>query len=300
MLSFLKWRKRKRSDRPPLPSRVIFSSSNGDNDNEHCDIEADMADESTVASDSNGQPLALNSHEAIDTFATRIADLVIAAVDDRATATNVVQESIQRFRVEFDDRIADLGRQISKTIADGIDARGRHVDGLIGRSLKPIADRVARALVKDADPHWTAIHKDLSDGTIRAAQDSAVNPIIEQQIVMLDRVRDERAFLASAFHKDTHLTLDVGARQFFEQYDAALASVVTEILMNIRGFGVEQAHGKAGPFDPKSQRVVGTDESTRPDLDGHVARVVRPGFSRNGTQIRPELVIVYRNGEARS
>lgn len=300
MLKLLKFWKRKQSDHLPLPARVIFPAPNSDHSDESYDIETDTDDNHAVTSDSNGAPLELTGHDAVNSFATQIAERVMAGVNDRENAADLVRESIQQFHAEVENRIADLARQLSTTIAEDIEVRGKHVDGLIGRSLKPVADRVARAVVKDADSHWIAIRKELSESSIRAAQDSAVNPIIDQQIAMLDRVRDERAFLATAFRKDNDLTLDANARQYFEQYDAAIASVVTEILMNLRALGVEQTQGNAGPFDPKTQRVVGIEETSRADLDGHVARIVRAGFTRNGAQIRPELVIVYRKGEEKS
>jgi molecular chaperone GrpE (heat shock protein) len=111
---------------------------------------------------------------------------------------------------------------------------------------------------------------------------------------MFDRIHDEDAFLVAWYRRSPDLALNLGSRQLQERYDEAVRSFAAEALMILRSLGVEQMQGGAGPFDPQRQRVVAVETTTRPELDGHVARIVRAGFLWNGTLYRPELVVVYK------
>mgnify|MGYP001292905592 CR=1 FL=1 len=293
MFGFWNRGKRRRTGVTPLPSRVVYSACNDDADE-------DRWHDHSSALDSNGETLKLTGTGAVEAMAARIAEFVVAGLGDRISTADVAEQTVKQIRIGFDGSFAHLAGQVSTAISNDIEERGRHVDGLIGRSLKPVADRVARAVVRDAESHWAAIRKDLSDTSIQAAQHSAVRPIVDHLIAVFDRIQDERAFLAAGFRKDVNLTLDARVRYFFEKYDAAIGSVATEILMILRGMGVEQTQANAGPFDPRTQKVVSIEDTARANLDGHVARVVRAGFHRGGTLIRPELVIVYRKAGAKS
>ncbi len=95
-------------------------------------------------------------------------------------------------------------------------------------------------------------------------------------------------------HIAPDLQAHLGCRQLQERYNDAVVSFATEILMTLRGLGVEEIQGGAGQFNPQPPRVVDKEMTTRPDMDGHVAKIVRAGFTWNGMMLRPEEVIVYK------
>ena len=125
-------------------------------------------------------------------------------------------------------------------------------------------------------------------------QRAILRPVIDRLIRFLDRIHDEREFLAAWYRKNPELPLHLGSRQVQERYDDAVGSLATEVHMILRGLGVEPIQGCSGPFNPQHQHVAGVESTARSELDGHVAKIVRAGFTWSGTMLRPEAVVVFK------
>jgi len=68
---------------------------------------------------------------------------------------------------------------------------------------------------------------------------------------------------------------------------------LVEVEDALANLGVEPFEHPKGSFDPSVQKCINRIESPRPQLHGHVAARLLPGYGRNGKVIRPEYVDVY-------
>jgi molecular chaperone GrpE (heat shock protein) len=209
----------------------------------------------------------------------------LAAQSARQVAES--QVAIENSLKAHDEKIeAELGRKLDKQV--------RVLRAQLERQIAECADRAAVAARKDAEGHWSNLKRELVESCSATAQRAAQRPIVDQLIALLDRVRDEESFLAAWYRKNPDLSLNLDCRQLQERYDETVRSFAAEILVILKSLGVEQIVGSAGPLDPQRQRVVAVEMTRRPELDGHVARIVRAGFLWGGTLYRPEQVIVYK------
>ena len=159
---------------------------------------------------------------------------------------------------------------------------------------KELTDKIATTVRADTEQHWSALEKMLVEVCSTATQCAIQRPIIDVLIALQDRIHNDVVFLSAWYHKNPDLTLHIGCRQLQERYDNALRSYAAEILIILRGLGVEQIQGVSGRFNPQHQRVVDVELTTQPELDGHIAKILRAGFTWNSTILRPEEVIVFK------
>ncbi|MBP7935822.1 MAG: hypothetical protein KA354_14335 [Phycisphaerae bacterium] len=175
-----------------------------------------------------------------------------------------------------------------------IDGHACELQTAITQRLEALPARLSECLTQISAEHWTAIGSQLAEAALTANRQAALRPVIDQSLALLDRIHDEGEFLATGYHRNPELALHLGSRQLFETYDAAVRSFVTEIFMILRTLDVHPIQGSAGPFNPQLQRVVGVERTSKPELDGHVARIVRVGVTWNGAVFRHEQVIVFK------
>ena len=192
------------------------------------------------------------------------------------------------------EHIETLSDKIAESLVQQLDQQGRDLCESLESQVRPLGDRIVAAATQAADAQGVALRKDLTEACSATTQRAAQRPVIDGLIALLDRICDEREFLTAWYRKDPQLALHLGCRQLHERYDDAVGSFAAEIHMILRSLGVEQIAGCSGPFNPKHQRVVALEMAANPDLDGHVAKIVRAGFTWNGTILRPELVVVFK------
>ncbi len=247
-----------------------------------------------------------DNHHRLHVDDSRVLDIIAEKISERLGRNH--DRYFNSLRRRNDELLHELGAVARKRLNTGadkialdvgrrMDRQARDLHGLIERMLNPLAPDITAVLTQHADGHWSGMKKEVMEVCSRATQQAAQRPIVDQLIALLDRIREERGFLASWYRKDPNLSFDIGARQLYERYDAAIGSLASESLMILRGLGVEQIDGGSGRFNPQIQEVVDVELTRRPELDGQVARIVRGGFLWNGAILRSERVVVYKKKE---
>ena len=251
--------------------------------------------ETAVGMPSRGSPEGSGRDDKVANLSEQIG-AHLAQLFDRQTTDQATQfaDQLNESLAAIDNRADALGEKIAEDLVRQLDQQGRSLHELLERLLNPLADHITAAARKDAEEHWSAIRMELTEACSIETQRATQRPIIDRLIALLDRIRDEGAFLTTWYRKDPNFPLHIGCRQLQERYDDALNSYVAEIHMVLRGLGVEQIEGCSGPFNPHHQQVVDVEMTTRPNLDGHVAKIVRAGFMWNGAILRPEQVVVFK------
>lgn len=192
------------------------------------------------------------------------------------------------------EQINTAVEQINENVATRISAEATGLQHTVEQQLDPLADRLQACLAKSTADHWFAIAGQLEEACSATTQRATLRPVIDQLLALQDRIGDERAFLTAWYRREPELGMHLGCRQMFERYDSAVQSFVTEIYMILGSLDVHPLNGCAGPFNSQQQKIVGLEATTNPELDGHVARVVRPGFTWAGTVLRPEQISVFK------
>jgi molecular chaperone GrpE (heat shock protein) len=80
----------------------------------------------------------------------------------------------------------------------------------------------------------------------------------------------------------------------FAEDSSSVSSARDEILEVLYRRGVEEFRAAGDEFDPAFQQIVGTKDTDRSDLNGHVAERTRPGFRCGARLLRAESVFVWK------
>jgi len=153
----------------------------------------------------------------------------------------------------------------------------------LGESLNA---RVAR-IIK------TGIEK-LTSAMSEATADAALRPVVNRVLELVDRMAAEREFLAASYRDNPELVTNLACRRLWTQCDLAIGSFIQECHVLLEGLGIRPIEGPAGRFDPRCQQIVGTTPTAEDRLDGHISRIVRPGYLRKGEVLRAEKVFVFK------
>ncbi len=269
------------SGRAPAPSVPVSEGKHGDR-------------ESPARSNGDGhQPgaAAPGNGEIVGEMVAHVAQLLDHQTHELAVVLN---REVREGHSLAERRFQTLGQKLDERIGRQFHKLSQFQLEMIRRDVLPLADRISAAARHDAVEQWRVLRGEIVEGCSANTQRTAQRPIIEQLIALFDRLRDEAALLVASYRKDPDLSLHLGGRQLQERYDAAVRSFGVEIVMILRGLGVEVIEGAGGKFNPHLQKVVGVEMAPRPELDGQVARILRAGFSWNGVVLRPEQVIVFK------
>jgi len=187
--------------------------------------------------------------------------------------------------------------RVEARVAARLDQLCQDLPATLTGSLEGLPQRIATTVHALAEASAAALRKELSDAVAANVHRACLRPVIDQLLALHDRIDDERQFLSASFRRDADLATHIGARQLQTQHDGAARSFAAEILMILRGLGVEPLDVSGPELDPHLQRVVGVDLTSRAELDGRIARITRRGFRWNGALLRPDQVIVYKKGD---
>ncbi len=163
--------------------------------------------------------------------------------------------------------------------------------------LDPLADHLLASLTKRCETILAATTDELREAASTAFRDAALLPVIERLIALADRLHRERHELAEQVTVNATRFFDVERRKLVDAHDRALEAAHAEVHLILAAMDVHPLIVPLGPFNPQVQQVVGTEPTTDPHRDRHVARVVRPGYTRGGQPLRPEQVMVYKHKE---
>jgi molecular chaperone GrpE (heat shock protein) len=208
-------------------------------------------------------------------------------------ADHIVEVLLQH-QAGLQEQIGSAAQEIGRSLAERVAQQGQSLEKMAMQREGTLANRLESVLTRMSADHWTAFVSQVQEVCSATVQRSALRPVIEQFLAMLDRVVDERTYLAAGYRKDPELASNLPCRLLFERYDDALKSCSIELHLILGNLGVHPLAGTAGRFDAHCQKVVGTEPTSNPDLDGHVARIVAEGFTWNGSMLRPERVVVYK------
>ena len=198
---------------------------------------------------------------------------------------------------QLEQHIDRHAARVEARVASRLEQLCRELPATFTGSLEGLPQRIATTVHSLAEASTAALRKELSDGVAANVHRACLRPVIDQILALHDRIDDERQFLGVSFRRDADLATHIGARQLQAQHDAAAQSFGTEILMILRGMGVEPLDVSGPELDPHLQRVVDVELTSRAELDGRIARITRRGFRWNGALLRPEQVIVYKKGD---
>lgn len=208
-----------------------------------------------------------------------------------------LKEIEERIKEARDEAIEKLSSFEQATMAY-LKMKLEHVDGIveqaITRQLDRVAERLQWAVRKQSDEDWYELAVMTRKFLEEFAGKATERPLLERLIAYRDRMLSEQTFLVASYQRDAGLSAHLGCRQVFEQHQAALAALDQELLDILRGAGVVPLRGVGGPFDPQRQRVVGVEPTSDKRRDGHVAKIVRCGYSWHGTVIRAEEVVIVK------
>jgi len=211
------------------------------------------------------------------------------------------EERLSRFthdcQLQLERHLERHAARIEARVAHRLDQLCRDIPMTAAGSMDVISNRIATTVQALVEVSTATLQKQLSDAVAANIQRACLRPAIDQLLALHDRIDDERQFLAASFRRDVDLATHVEARRLQAQHDAAARSFATEILMILRGLGVEPLEPSGPDLDPHMQRVVGVEPNSRAELDGRIARIARRGFRWNGALLRPEQVIVYKKGD---
>lgn len=295
VFDFLRRRKKRVCRRPPDTSSTIHPTVGVERP--ACPPEPDACrsdhtdDQQTRHDDGNGHSGQVNDASLAELLSAHLATCIEQQFHDLAAQ---LEEHFQVGQAALEQHINILTGGIGDTLTQQVAQQGADLQETVERNASSLADQIAAAVGENAEKHASALRKEVTEACSAEARRAMQRPIIDRLIVLLDRIRDDGEFLTARYRKDPNLPLHLGCREVQEGYDAALRSYVAEIHMVLRGLGVEQIEGCSGPFNPKHQEVVGVEMVSNPDLDGHVAKIVRAGFTWDGTILRAERIVVFK------
>ena len=211
------------------------------------------------------------------------------------------EERLNRFAQDHPRRLEQHmdrhAARVEARVAARLDQLCQDLPATLTGSLEELPQRIATTVQTLAETSTAALRKELSDAVAANVHRACLRPVIDQLLALHDRIDDERQFLSASFRRDADLATHIGARHLQAQHDDAERSFAAEILMILRGLGVEPLEVSGPELDPHLQRVVGVEPTSCAELDGRIARITRRGFRWNGAQLRPEQAIVYKKGE---
>lgn len=279
---------------PALESATQAWPSTGTPELEKCSIpEPNNVTEGNNGDQNHAAPPVLNVAALVAKLTSNLSKLL--AQYHKAISVWIAN-AMHEQQTAVEKQLQSSGAKISDDVIHVVDRHCQTQRSMLEQGLLALGDRIIDVAKKESEGHWLVLRKEMTESCSRTTQRAAQRPIVDQLIALYDRVNDERAFLGAWYRKDSELPLHVGARQLQDRSQSAIASFAVEILVILRSIGVEMIEGVCGPFNPQFQKVVGVEPAPRPELDGHVARVVRAGFVWNGLTVRHENVIAFKKG----
>ncbi len=96
--------------------------------------------------------------------------------------------------------------------------------------------------------------------------------------------------------EDYRKTLDRLDSLTLDQIKKTLRNIPADMedLLENNGVDILISEGENPPYDRKLHQVIRTVETDNPELDGKIAKKLRPGYAWNGTILRQEKVEVYK------
>jgi hypothetical protein len=250
------------------------------------------------AADSDGSPVCNRrdvSHDKLVLLAEHLAGHVTRHLDRYYENLLDQLKTIARADEANDQqRIQSLTEQTSAAIAGRLDQLGREVQQRLVGYASELAAKAAVTLADEASRYWSSLEQRTEETCSTTAQHALQRPIIDALVALYDRVCQEARFQSLWYRKDPELTSHLGCRQVQERCESASRSYAAELLRILQSLNVEPIVGGGGQFNPHHQRVVDVEMTSQSELDGHTARIVRPGFTWNSTILRPEEVIVFK------
>lgn len=242
-------------------------------------------------------PDAVNAlgREQLSKLAKTVARYLIPLIQSQTQdAVNNTAALVFDGHARLESRISTAVEQISEAVASRMVDDVREFEQVVAQHLDPLAESLRTAVENKVTDQLSAVGNHVADVCSASAQQAVLRPVVDQILALLDRMGDERTYLTWWYRKDPELGLHLGCRQLHERYDGAVQSFRQEIYILLRSLDVHPLDGCAGPFNPRHQQIVGVEATTNPELDGHVARAVRPGFLWGGMILRPEQIVVFK------
>lgn len=219
----------------------------------------------------------------------------------QARQKSLQEERLNRFaqdhQRQLEQHMDRHAARVEARVAARLDQLCQELPTTFSGSLEGLPQRIATTVHTLTEASTAALRKVLSDAVVANVERACLRPVIDQLLALHDRIDDERQFLGASFRRDADLATQIGARQLQAQHDGAARSFAAEILMILRGLGVEPLELSGPELNPHLQRVVGVESTSSAELDGRIARITRRGFRWNGALLRPEQVIVYKKGD---
>ena len=160
-----------------------------------------------------------------------------------------------------------------------------HLEKTIDAAVDRILEAFERKLAYDASKQLQVdrLHAELQEHRAGFAS-RAARPIVHGMI----RLHDNIGKLVSALRNKP--ADELSPAQFFALLEGLQEDVEIVIAQN----GIAAYRQPPGNFDPRRQRAVRTVITHDPQLGGHVAEVLRPGFEQGNEILEKERVVVYQ------
>jgi hypothetical protein len=258
-------------------------------------LDVDRTRSAADAAPADGRKQRGTPPERIAALAGLLADYLRPYLHDWQEGLTARVEEVVRTQDTPGRQCADLlTEQVNAANAAQIEALSRQLEQrLVGR-IDEQAVKVTDAITEKVNQRWSAHEQRVLEACATTAQRATQRPIIDAVMALHDRVCQETQFQSLWYHKDPELAGHLGCRQLQERWESAARSYAAEILRILHSLDVEPIVSGGGQFNPHHQRVVNVEPTAQPELDGHIARIVRPGFTWHRQILRPEEVIVYK------
>jgi len=246
-------------------------------------------------SDAGGQNRAGTPREKLASLAERLVPHLREQIQlDSQRLIAEASELARTSRDAVEQQIGALTEKLETAFAARLDELGRVLQESLARHAGALVEKSAADFKGEAAERWSALEQHLAEACSAIAQRAIQRPIIDALVNLHDRIRNEAMFHSLRYRENAELTRNVGCRQLYEWTDDALRSYAAEVLQILQGLGVELIVGSGGIFNPHHQRVREVEPTCQPELDGHVARILRAGFIWHGSVLRSEEVTVFK------
>ncbi len=205
-----------------------------------------------------------------------------------------IGEHIRQAEEAADEKICLVIERVTADMAQHIHQLSQSLSVDLGERMDRLQQGVTASLERALQTGLGELKDQLTEATSDAARKTILRPIVDQLVAMRDRVLAEREFLSASYHREPELHGHLGCRQLHQQAEAVLTSLSQELLSILRQLDVIPIQAPAGQFNPRHQQIVSVEPTSDPQRDGHVSKILRPGYLWCGTVLRPEWVVVYK------
>ena len=186
-------------------------------------------------------------------------------------------------------QIEDLGKALRSGLTDLHKILADRFGGHDGQ-LAGLLEEIKRAQVEKRV--LTEMHDRCRALTEQQHEREVLGPIFQAVISVLDRLYQENAKTKRLL--DQHVdSQDWQATTHLGQVLEARKADEAELTNVLANFSVEPFRHPGDRVDASHQKAIQVVKTPDPGLHGHIARRLRPGYRRNGTILRRELVSVY-------